>query len=331
MFIEFTTVIGCTNKCVFCPQATLSKAYFSRNKSKYTRLLSLTNFIKMVDKLPQEMEIFLSGMSEPFQNPYCLKMAQYALKSGHNLNICSTLIGLSSDKLKQLLRTIKTTKQRCKFMIHLPSEGKFERIPVTPMYEETLKILLQTDGYLEFHYHYDELNHKVSKIMKRSKYKPTLMRITNRTGHVKLDVVDAPRRSRGIIACSRRKEHGFVVLPDGTVIFCCQDWGMKHVLGNLLTSDYETIYKSRANKIIDKGLKDESLDILCRTCDQTINVNARAQFYNTKFSLKKILLGTKMIAYNNFKPIYRYLWSIKNAVKKQDMKDPQVVDKFFEN
>lgn len=56
------------------------------------------------------------------------------------------------------------------------------------------------------------------------------------------------------------------MLPDGTLVLCCQDYGMKHILGNLLHDSWQDIQKGYAYQYFKRGLKDGSCDILCRKC-----------------------------------------------------------------
>ena len=57
----------------------------------------------------------------------------------------------------------------------------------------------------------------------------------------------------------------WVLLPDGTVVLCCMDFGMEHVIGNLLENTYGEIIDGQPYK----NLRKEMLyggDILCRKC-----------------------------------------------------------------
>ena len=57
------------------------------------------------------------------------------------------------------------------------------------------------------------------------------------------------------------------LLPDGTVLLCDFDYGMQHVLGNLLEQTYEEILSGRELERIRKGMEgDSQQDILCRKC-----------------------------------------------------------------
>ena len=74
--------------------------------------------------------------------------------------------------------------------------------------------------------------------------------------------------NNGRICCERADnlDHN-VLLPDGTVVLCCNDFGMEHVLGNLLNQDYCQILKSESMRQIKRGMNlDESIPILCRKC-----------------------------------------------------------------
>ena len=56
-------------------------------------------------------------------------------------------------------------------------------------------------------------------------------------------------------------------MPNGDVVLCFQDFGLKHVIGNLREQDFESLYTSQEFLFVQRGLADESLDILCRSCE----------------------------------------------------------------
>lgn len=89
-----------------------------------------------------------------------------------------------------------------------------------------------------------------------------------------------PKRKRRVIGCARL--HHNILLPNGDVVLCCTDFGMRHVLGNLLSQDYPSLFQSGEFLKVKRGQKDETLDILCRCCTDTTlhNVDLRAKIYN---------------------------------------------------
>ena len=48
---------------------------------------------------------------------------------------------------------------------------------------------------------------------------------------------------------------------------------MKHVIGNLREQHYESLYSSEEYLFVQKGLADESLDVLCRFCEHAWRAN----------------------------------------------------------
>jgi hypothetical protein len=82
------------------------------------------------------------------------------------------------------------------------------------------------------------------------------------------------------------------------------DYGIKHVFGNLSHSSYRSVHEGKNNRFIDQSLLDDSDDILCRYCHGAEYLDKYSRFLNSKFSLSKILLGSKLLVYNCFFPIY---------------------------
>ena len=62
------------------------------------------------------------------------------------------------------------------------------------------------------------------------------------------------------------------LLPNGNVCLCCMDYGLKHIIGNLLCDSWNELFESNEYKFIEQGLKNEELDILCRTCQDAIQL-----------------------------------------------------------
>ena len=54
------------------------------------------------------------------------------------------------------------------------------------------------------------------------------------------------------------------MFPDGTLVVCCQDYGMKHVLGNLLEESWEEIRAGKEFQYFRKGLTADSSDKIGR-------------------------------------------------------------------
>ena len=73
----------------------------------------------------------------------------------------------------------------------------------------------------------------------------------------------APEGRLSCITSGREMNHN-VLLPDGTVIMCCMDYGMTGVFGNLLEQDYNDVLNSEAACVM-RGTLDGG-ESICRHC-----------------------------------------------------------------
>ncbi len=92
--------------------------------------------------------------------------------------------------------------------------------------------------------------------------------LLDRAGNLDDQCLFKKRGISGKICCdiSKTINHN-VLLPDGRVVVCAQDYGMQHVLGNLREKTYEEIISGKEAKNIIScmdNLADTS--ILCRNC-----------------------------------------------------------------
>jgi sulfatase maturation enzyme AslB (radical SAM superfamily) len=269
--IEFTTKIGCTVNCAYCPQTTLINAYSKRSKQFE---MSFDVFEKFLSKLPREVEVHFSGMCEPWLNPETTKMVLYAHQRGHALMVYTTLMGMNLSDF-ELLETVPFKV----FDIHLPSlEAGHQNIIVDDHYLRLLNIFLKSRIPISFRYHGKSVHPKLSSLIWK---KIVRVRTHTRAGNIKTTTLSSIKRRNGMIDCFRRLRQN-VLLPNGDVVLCCMDYGLKHVLGNLITSNYEDLFLSKEFLKIKSGQKNDSLDILCRYCDGfAFNVNplTKAHFY----------------------------------------------------
>ena len=63
-------------------------------------------------------------------------------------------------------------------------------------------------------------------------------------------------------------------LPNGDVLLCCQDFGMEHIVGNILKNYYQNIFKSKAMKNIRSIMTGRKKgQIICQRCTERINLD----------------------------------------------------------
>lgn len=270
--LEITTKIGCQCRCDYCPQQLLISQYFKKNDANPDTLMSLDTFKKCINKLPKGTRIDFSGMAEPWLNPKCTEMVLYAHEKGFPIAVYSTFVGMTYADF-EMLKEIPYEE----FVLHIPDDKSRSHINVTSDYIKLLEDALE----------YKQQSGKglVTGISCHAGVHPAIKKavpedskliteIHNRAGNLENEFLES-KINHGEIVCVNcgTDMHHNVLLPDGTVLLCCMDYGMKHILGNLLYDEYDEIYKSEESQKVRYGLKNDKNDILCRNCVNARNVS----------------------------------------------------------
>ena len=280
--LEITTLVGCPLACTFCPQDALTAAYGSASE----RMLSIENFKLVLDKLPPHVRIDFSGMSEPFANPSCIDMVALAAAARNPIAIYTTLSGLTRAAVDYLVELIGARRFSV-FCIHLPDgTGNMRGFSFSEDYLYALERLLPLDGVIcmtmsagaEID---SKLLNAVSASPRRQEMEKKLPRSAfkgiRRAGSlnaalVKDQPLSEPVKWKCAVACASTPfyDHN-VLLPDGRVVLCCMDYGMKHVLGNLFKQDYIDLFSGNeigvvqsSNMSLDPAVKQKSI---CTSCE----------------------------------------------------------------
>lgn len=270
--LEITTKIGCRNNCTYCPQDRLiaafsrksDRAYLARAKSNGVFQMGFDVFARCIDKVPAAVDIHFTGMCEPWLNPDCTRMLLHAHNRGHRIAASSTLVGMTIEDIHALSAVPFKI-----FWLHLPSADGLEAIRVDADYLKRLERMLASPIAIRCHFHGQSL-HPALKSLSDYVHRQTL---STRSGNAKAaDGRPGGRRNKGRITCARNLRCN-VLLPSGEVVLCCNDYGMDHVLGNLLTDDYADLHRGEEFQRVKQGLEDPSMEILCRYCDVDVVEN----------------------------------------------------------
>lgn len=264
--IEVTAKIGCAVNCYYCPQSLLIKSYFSENKSRKSEM-SFEDFKSYIDKMPANTIVDFSGFVEPFLNSDSIKMMEYVVETGRECTLFTTFRGLHLAEFERLVKI--PFKYVC---VHTPDENGYANIPMTKEYFEIIKKALSAKkpNGTDF----------IDVANCQSKPHPDILKITE--GKLKIycemsdragcldasDTALAHCNKTGAIKCSRAAAmNHFVLLPDGSLALCCNDFGLKHIVGNLNSESYEQIMKGSVMKNLFEQMKDTGTeDIICRKC-----------------------------------------------------------------
>ena len=260
-----------------------------KSYAKRSNIFKMTfdTFKRCVDKIPPNVQIDFSGMAEPWLNPECTKMLLYAHEQGHGISVYTTTVGMLPSDVKN----IESVPFR-RFSVHLADKERYANIEINESYLETIDAVINSKITNREYMTMGELHPKVKQLIRKRIPKT---RMISRAGNLNLGVYPPiPLRLMGPIFCrsaGSRFDHN-VLLPNGDVLICCMDYGMQHVLGNLMSSDYMAIFNGSEFFKLKRGLHDDSIDILCRYCE-----NASSQ---DEYMLpKKKVMGSKLTKYFN--------------------------------
>jgi hypothetical protein len=291
--LEITPKIGCSVMCEYCPQTLLIKSYTGSKikkadpKKKPILNMEFDSFKKYISTVPTSIDLHFTGYVEPFLNKDCDKFILYSHNKGHKIMVNTTLEGFSLEKYEG----IKNLPYK-QFNIHCPSSTYKENIGVKkpPSFLETgqrelredwleLLIYIFNDPPQNFTLHYHGgLHPQVKELFKYAgvdykKYTKSLVTsdraqnlVDGGDNIIQHSKVPPEKNIRG----KSGRVYQPVLIPDGSLGLCCQDYGLKHVAGNLNTQTWQEYRKSPAFlKIAQEGA--DLCDYCLRTDDNYSN------------------------------------------------------------
>jgi radical SAM protein with 4Fe4S-binding SPASM domain len=227
--LEITTYIDCPNKCSYCPQSVLLKAYTGK------REMTMSDLARILNNTPKDVRIDFSGMSEVFCHQDAARLIRFTFTQGFSIVLYTTLVGFDQTDI-DTLRGVKF------------AEVVFHQYPgVDLKFFESKKELFQ------------------KHIQTGRTAVITSEWLWSRAGNVfERETVSGPY----LCLYARKEFNHNVVLPNGDVYLCCQDYGLKHCIGNLYTTNFNDLNR---RDIIAMSYEDESVSI-CRMCEIRQNI-----------------------------------------------------------
>ena len=250
--LEITTHIGCPINCTDCPQALL--------RSKYNGKIDMDfdAYKKAIDKVPAGTRIDFSGMCEPFANKNCSYMILYAADKGFPLALYTTLQGATLEDW-ELLKDVPFEV----VTIHLPDKDGRSHFQIT---DEYLEVLSRWNCHnYSCHGTIDD------RVVPYLKQRNLITFMHDRAGNVegRPHTNIEPNQMLWCVTSGRAMNHN-VLLPDGTVITCCMDYGMTGIFGNLFEETYDNVLQSpaacRMRRTLDEG------ESICRHCANAVRI-----------------------------------------------------------
>ena len=246
--MELTTMIGCPLMCTFCPQDNLRTQYGTA-----TKYMDQTDLTKMLVKIPKNTRIDFSGMAEPWANPKCTEMLEEVLYMGFNVAIYTTLYGMTPDQARKVKDVLEAHPSQVEvLMLHLPDANKnMKGWKYSEEWMDTFKIFTT----IQVPCGIGAMTMDKSGVVDES-LRPYVGQLAGWVGHTRADSLDVEQIKGQVISITPHNEFSLtcastpfydrnVLLPDGSVVLCCMDYNLTHVLGNLLTQTYDEIMQGK--------------------------------------------------------------------------------------
>lgn len=262
---EFTLAIGCRLDCHYCPQEKLIHRYIDLY-GKEDLFMKFDTFSACLKKIEPGAGIDFGGMVEPFHNKECAKMIKYAYDLGYKIWLDTTLVGASEDDF-EILKDVDFNHVR----LHLPDQKGNSKFVITDQYLKVFKKFhdhFASKGCLGEYSCHGEVHSAIKDYIKSDMHISNVM--MNRAGNLDYDELRTYEH-KGKIVCASGSDGNITgwspdILPNGTVILCCMDYGMEYILGNLVTQEWNEILRGEAFSAYEEGLKNEKISSLCRKC-----------------------------------------------------------------
>lgn len=264
--VEVTLAMGCKLDCYFCPQKLLLNQYFTKDNRRKS-IMSYEDFKNITKKIKHGGTICFSGMCEAFLNPKCTDMILYAYEQGFRISLLTTLVGMKKGDVFRL-RGVEFDE----ITLHIPDEEGNSKFDITDEYIEVLECFHNTFHISSYSCH-GTIHSAVKKYIDNSVFYSNKM--INRAGNLDYGRKYSPNGEIVCMVGTIGKYGNWTpeILPDGTVLLCCMDYGMKHVLGNIITMDIPEILAGVEYQRVQMGMKDDSIDILCRQCSSAMETS----------------------------------------------------------
>lgn len=250
MFLEISTTVGCGMSCSYCPQATIAKAYSG------PRLMSFEIFAAALANCPAGITVSFAGYAEPYLNRECSAMIAHAAAGGHPVLVYTTGVGMNDADVELLIRI-----QPQILMLHLPDNDNDMKVGGAVNAEYLLRMRRLSQHVESFQaVCYGNMHHLLIEFSRYLKG----YGLHSRAGNV-VQLAQVPKMS-GPLKC--RVAPGLdenVLLPDGRLALCCQDWNLRHMIGDLTKQTRNEIHGGSAMAEVKRLMHDGGA--LCQTCE----------------------------------------------------------------
>jgi GT2 family glycosyltransferase len=237
--IEVTVRIGCPVACRYCPQDVLWAAT-SDHSSTFT-VDTLRRIIANCTGGGHWLRVDFSGFAEPFSHPGAVDLMQ---ECESNVNVSEIVLYTTGHMMTDdhLAALGKLAKLQDRVFFHVsPAWHSWSRLDVIDKHLPFAKFIHVNDGTS------DRQLKQMRRYLRGYGFSLLQQPVVSRAGNVR----DMPAaRTHSPVTCAKIDgRQSPVVLPDGTTVACCNDWGLELPLGNLLHDRWESLDFQRVREL----------------------------------------------------------------------------------
>jgi|TARA_B110000027_G_scaffold129914_1_gene152022 radical SAM protein with 4Fe4S-binding SPASM domain len=250
--LEITPQIGCTMMCSYCPQTLIVSEARERNAKK---IMEIENFEKMIKNIPSDTWISWAGYTEPLLHSYFIDFVKLLNEKGYTQTINTTMHGK-----KESQEFMSNTNLFKSVGFHLPDNEGLMKLSVKDSYLFYLEKAIRHQSSIldENSIHikiigdkpHKKIEHLLKKLIDEKIIKENIITsskiISSRNNFMsqedkkyKFFSLFKNIKKKKLYYCSYTRLNSGVLLPNGDVNICCNDYSLGFSIGNLLEQNLD--------------------------------------------------------------------------------------------
>ena len=275
--LELNLNIGCSLNCLYCPQDKIIKSYMETVDDRSKCHLTLDEFKFLLDERMNPASVLsFSGMSEPFENEDAVDMLCYAYDCGCSISINTSLMGLTYTKFSILRNHVKHFHR---VVLHIPDAESHSHFSITDEYKRILNDFIEAyhNDILRFSCH-GTVHAEILPIINSVDipvHGGDASQFNDRAGNLQNmgAITKHPTGKKIVCALGPVQTHSLVMMPDGRLVRCCNDYSPNWNIGNILKQTWGEIARGEGiRQFLDE--LDHPCDNACWRCNSAMERGA---------------------------------------------------------